>query len=159
MVSLEGVPYSSLKTAFMFRIRYDAQCQCRAQPWEEAAMNRHKLFAAAEAAKTGDQSAIAEALRLGDKVSEDNRARIAARETAEKSAESELTKLSQTASLAPPERSPKRRSTAPSHPEARVVRLGALNSDPPRNDRPEKGGFKPASGPARNWMDRAFGAD
>jgi hypothetical protein len=153
MVSLEGLPYAALKTAFLFRVRYDSQCRCQAQPWEEAAKNRHKLFAAAEAAKTGDQTAIAEALRLKAKVVEDTRAQVAARETAEKSAEIELTKLSQTASLAPPERSARRR-PAVSRRDTGVIRLGALEADA---EPPQKRGFKAASGSGRSWTDRVFG--
>jgi len=151
MVSLEGVPYSALKTAFMFRTRYDAQCRCRAQPWEEAAKDRHKLFAAAEAVKNGDQTAIAEALRLRDKVADETRAQIAARDAAEKSAELELAKLSQTDSVDPPERSPKRRRTASSR-NSMVARFDAVDVDPPR-----RRGFIAASGSTRNWKDRVFG--
>ena len=34
MVSLQGVPYKNLGTAFLFRSRYDAGCKCRPHPWE-----------------------------------------------------------------------------------------------------------------------------
>jgi hypothetical protein len=151
MVSLDGVPYTALKTAFLFRTRYDAQCRCHAQPWEEAAKDRHKLFAAAEAVKNGDQTAIAEALRLRDKVAEETRVQMAAREAAEKSAERELTKLSRTASIAPPERPQRRRRTTPSR-NTEIIRLGAIEPDPP-----QRRGFVAASGPGRNWKDRVFG--
>ena len=46
MVSLNGQPYKSLGTAFLYRAAYDASCKCRAHPWEEAAMERHKAYAA-----------------------------------------------------------------------------------------------------------------
>jgi Protein of unknown function (DUF2865) len=45
MVSLEGRPYKSLGTAFLYRAAYDPSCKCRAHPWEEAAIERHKGYA------------------------------------------------------------------------------------------------------------------
>jgi hypothetical protein len=45
MVSLEGQPYKSLGTAFLYRTTYDPSCKCRAHPWEEAAIERHKGYA------------------------------------------------------------------------------------------------------------------
>jgi hypothetical protein len=38
MVSLDGVPYKSLGTAFLFRASYDASCKCRPHPWEKEAL-------------------------------------------------------------------------------------------------------------------------
>jgi hypothetical protein len=37
MISIEGVPYRSLGTAFNFRSAYDASCKCRPHPWEVGA--------------------------------------------------------------------------------------------------------------------------
>jgi hypothetical protein len=45
MVSLDGQPYKSLGTAFLYRATYDPSCKCRAHPWEEAAIERHKGYA------------------------------------------------------------------------------------------------------------------
>jgi uncharacterized protein DUF2865 len=45
MVSLDGRPYKSLGTAFLYRATYDPACKCRAHPWEEAAIERHKGYA------------------------------------------------------------------------------------------------------------------
>jgi hypothetical protein len=42
MVSLEGVPYKSLGTAFRFRDSYDASCKCRPHPWETEAVEHHQ---------------------------------------------------------------------------------------------------------------------
>jgi len=152
MVSLDGLPYASLKSAFLFRVRYDSQCRCRAQPWQEAATDRHKLFAAAEAAENGDQTAMAEALRLKDKIAEQNDAEATARDDAERTASVELSKLAETASLTPPERTVKRRRIE-ARPRPSMLRVGAL--DEPAAP---KRGYIPASGSTgRAWTERVFG--
>jgi hypothetical protein len=46
MVSREGQPYRSLSTAFLYRTVYDPGCKCRPHPWEAAAIERHKGYAA-----------------------------------------------------------------------------------------------------------------
>jgi len=156
MVSLEGLPYTALKSAFAFRVRYDAQCRCRAQPWEEAAKNRHRLFAAAAAAEKGDRTAVAEALRLKDKVAAERHTQTAAQEMAERAAIVELAKLTETASLTPPERIGRRhRAEAESRRnKSPVIRVGALEEEAPQTG---KRGFAPASGSGRAWKDRVFG--
>jgi hypothetical protein len=45
MVNLEGQPYKSLGTAFLYRSTYDANCKCRPHPWEAEAVERHKSYA------------------------------------------------------------------------------------------------------------------
>jgi hypothetical protein len=45
MVSLQGMPYKSLGTAFLHRTTYDASCKCRPHPWEVEAAERHKAYA------------------------------------------------------------------------------------------------------------------
>lgn len=49
MVDLDGRPYRSLPTAFLHRTQYVADCTCRGNPWDEAAVARHRAYA--EAAK------------------------------------------------------------------------------------------------------------
>jgi hypothetical protein len=44
MVSLQGLPYRSLGTAFLYRTTYDANCKCRPHPWEAEAVERHKSY-------------------------------------------------------------------------------------------------------------------
>lgn len=60
MMSLEGLPYAALKTAFLFRTTYDSQCKCQAQPWEQQAQDRHRLYVAAEATRKGSKIAASE---------------------------------------------------------------------------------------------------
>jgi hypothetical protein len=47
MVDLEGQPYRALPTAYLYRARYVADCRCRAQPWDEEALARHRAYAEA----------------------------------------------------------------------------------------------------------------
>ncbi|HEY7551036.1 MAG TPA: DUF2865 domain-containing protein [Hyphomicrobiaceae bacterium] len=52
MVSLQGHPYKSLGTAFVYRTTYDPGCKCRPHPWERAAIERHKAYAAQSQGRT-----------------------------------------------------------------------------------------------------------
>ena len=49
MVDLDGRPYRDLPKAFLHRAQYVADCACRGNPWDEAAVARHRAYA--EAAK------------------------------------------------------------------------------------------------------------
>ncbi|MGD9806066.1 MAG: DUF2865 domain-containing protein [Hyphomicrobiaceae bacterium] len=153
MISLDGLPYTALKSAFLFRTRYDAQCRCQPQPWQEAAKDRHKLFAAAEAAGRGDTAAVAEAMRLKEKVTENRRAETEALEKADKVANRELENLEETASVAPPPRVARQQRRPEPRQRSETIRVGALQQT---DERPRKG-FIAASGPGRPWQDRAFG--
>lgn len=44
-VDLSGSPYQSLKTAFLYRKKYDASCTCRPHPWTTAEKERHRRYA------------------------------------------------------------------------------------------------------------------
>lgn len=46
MADLDGEPYRALKTAFLFRTRYDAACTCKPHPWDAASRDRHAALAA-----------------------------------------------------------------------------------------------------------------
>jgi hypothetical protein len=58
MVSLQGLPYKDLATAFLHRATYDANCKCRPHPWEAEAIERHKGYA-----NTSQRRALAEGQR------------------------------------------------------------------------------------------------
>jgi hypothetical protein len=144
MVTPDGLPYSALKTAFLFRTKYDAQCKCKSQPWEEASKNRHRHFALLEAARRGDRVAAREAKELAGKMAEEERQSVAQKNTADAEAARELKTIAAKSDLDPPGRSQSRRS------EPTVLRLGALPAEPsPRR-------FTPASGTNRGWKERAF---
>jgi len=157
MVALNGLRYSALKTAFQFRTRYDAQCTCQPQPWEEAAKDRHRLMAAMEAARKGSRVAAAEAQALGAKVDAQRRDTLAARDAANVRADRELTAIATKVELDPPrrlaqERRPSAEKTARAFDlrGAAVMRLGVEPAQPSR------GRFIPASGNGRAWKDRVF---
>lgn len=45
MVDLEGRPYTKLENAFRHQREYVADCTCRGNPWDEAALARHRAYA------------------------------------------------------------------------------------------------------------------
>lgn len=59
-VDLRGQPYRKLATAFRYRTEYDASCTCRGNPWDEAALARHRAYAEAEKAGKAKPVAAAE---------------------------------------------------------------------------------------------------
>jgi Protein of unknown function (DUF2865) len=40
-----GHPYQNLPTAFLYETKYVADCTCRGNPWDEAALARHRTYA------------------------------------------------------------------------------------------------------------------
>jgi hypothetical protein len=70
MEDLDGRAYKKLQTAFLFRTKYDAACKCRAHPWEEAAVDRHKAYALADAAQKGNKAAAQTLIDLKVKMGE-----------------------------------------------------------------------------------------
>jgi len=69
MVDLHGQPYSRLSTAFLYRTTYDASCKCKPHPWEEAAVDQHRLYTLQAEAKKGNRKVLAELDALKAKVS------------------------------------------------------------------------------------------
>jgi hypothetical protein len=59
MTSLSGEPYSKLRTAYQFRVRYEAACTCRGKPWDGTAMARHREYAMDAAADKAAREAAA----------------------------------------------------------------------------------------------------
>lgn len=148
MVSLDGRPYAALKTAFSFRSRYDAECRCRPNPWNEAANDRHRLFAAIAAARKGDGGAAAEAKNLSTKIDAERTSARAARAAANAQAEHELASIN-----------------AITKPEVHGSRRMGLGLDTGANRQPldqpvaaetSRGGFSSASGNGRGWTSRVF---
>lgn len=45
MTDVRGQPYTALKTAFLFRTSYDESCTCKPHPWDQASMDRHRVYA------------------------------------------------------------------------------------------------------------------
>ena len=59
MQDLQGRPYRQLRTAFLYRTEYVADCKCKAHPWEQQAADQHRLYALAAAKRKGDKEAAA----------------------------------------------------------------------------------------------------
>lgn len=78
MRDLDRQPYSRLKTAFLYRSTYDAQCKCKADPWEQEAKDRHRLYALESASRKGDKLAAKEAEGLRRQMHETHRAKLRA---------------------------------------------------------------------------------
>ena len=45
MTDAKGTPYSKLKTAFLYRNEYVQDCKCKPDPWDQEALDRHRLYA------------------------------------------------------------------------------------------------------------------
>jgi hypothetical protein len=67
---LSGRPYRQLRTAFLYRKEYIASCSCEPQPWEQAALDRHRAYALAAAAGKGSREAAKELQTLQAKLKE-----------------------------------------------------------------------------------------
>ena len=57
LIGLDGKPYTSLETAFLYRKALQPQCQCKPGPWADSEILRHKLYAATAAANQPQQVA------------------------------------------------------------------------------------------------------
>jgi hypothetical protein len=68
MEDLSGRPYRQLRTAFLYRSEFVANCRCQPDPWEEAAQDRHRAYALAEEARKGSRTAARELQALQDKM-------------------------------------------------------------------------------------------
>lgn len=152
MVSLEGIRYVSLRTAFQFRTNYDAQCRCQPQPWEEAATDRHRLFAAVDAVRKGNRAAADEVKRLTAKVEASRQLTEAARKVADTQASRQLAEMAGKADLESTRRA-RRSEVVAARPSDlhSAMRLGVPPDGPAG-----RGRFIPASGSGRPWKDRVF---
>jgi hypothetical protein len=70
MQDLQGRPYRQLRTAFLYRTEYVADCKCRPHPWEQQAKDQHRAYALAAAKRKGDKAAAAELAALQSRVRE-----------------------------------------------------------------------------------------
>jgi hypothetical protein len=44
MVDLQGRPYRNLPNALLYQTKYVADCNCHGNPWDEAALDRHRAY-------------------------------------------------------------------------------------------------------------------
>jgi Protein of unknown function (DUF2865) len=64
MVDLKGLPYSKLRTAYLFRTAYDESCKCNAHPWEQESRDRHRVYALEAEKRKGSKLAAAELAQM-----------------------------------------------------------------------------------------------
>ena len=62
MVDLEGRRYRNLPTAFLHQTQYVPDCTCRGNPWDEAALARHRAYAEMARQKVAAKQPIRPAL-------------------------------------------------------------------------------------------------
>ncbi|MBS0240972.1 MAG: DUF2865 domain-containing protein [Proteobacteria bacterium] len=155
MVSLDGLPYSALNTAFQFRARYDAQCRCQPQPWEQQAKDRHRLYAAEQALKAGSTAAAANLVELKQKVASADAAADAGRSAANETATRELAALGRRVELTPPPRKRLRQNDFATTRQATTTSTTVRAEDLPE-DETMKGGWRATSGSGRGWKTKGF---
>ena len=68
LVDLKGQPYTKLKTANLFRTSWDESCKCKPHPWEQTALDRHRIFALEDQRRKGNTAVVAEITDLRSKV-------------------------------------------------------------------------------------------
>lgn len=59
-VDQSGRSYRSLKTAFLYRKKYDSSCTCRPHPWTSAELERHRRYAGKSAGNSSQQATAVE---------------------------------------------------------------------------------------------------
>jgi hypothetical protein len=64
MTDLKGEPYSKLATAFLYRNEYVQDCKCGPHPWEQDALDRHRLYALEARHRKGDKRVASEIAAL-----------------------------------------------------------------------------------------------
>lgn len=143
MVDVKGQPYSRLRTAFLYRTEYDAACKCKPDPWEQASLDRHRLYALEAAKRKGDKTVTQELTALKARVEqEEQSSRTAQAETTQ----GKLATLPEPAvELERPVVERRERVQAPIDTRERMG-LGSRSEERPA---------RPSRPPARIWRDRA----
>lgn len=162
MKDLDDQPYSRLKTAFLYRTKYDSACKCTPHPWEQQAVDRHRLYALEAARQMGDKIAAKTADELKSKIEADKRKLRSQKKSASTSATNDgaspdsssepkgRNKKSATATTKPQRLAPV---AADQMPE--IMRLGATM--PPTTKRTPRTTSTTTGPGRRTWQAKAFG--
>jgi hypothetical protein len=67
MVDLSGQRYSKLPNANLFKTQYVESCKCKPHAWEDASIERHRVYALEDRRRKGDRSVVAELEELKTK--------------------------------------------------------------------------------------------
>lgn len=70
MQDVQGRPYSRLPNAFLYRTSYDQSCKCKPHPWEQQALDRHRMYALQQSVRKGDRTVVAELREVTARVAE-----------------------------------------------------------------------------------------
>jgi len=156
MEDVRGNPYRRLRTAFLYRTTFDEACKCKPHPWEQEAMDRHRLYAAAARRRKGDQVASTEFTRLKTSLEQAGKVPAAHRTlSVEATVPADADKFEKSARQggAKPAGKPPRETgrTAAATPAA-VMRLGATAPAPVRAERPAR------VASSDDWRKRSFEA-
>lgn len=147
MEDLSGHPYSRLKTAFLYRTEYNESCKCKSDPWEQASLDRHRMYALEERKRKGDKIAAREldALRahMDDTRKTAGKAPVPAPVDTIAAAPDGAANEPQGSEAAPPTGRPQRRGDSNER-----MSLGGRSSSPARPDAP----------PTRFWRNSADNA-
>lgn len=141
MKDLDDQPYSKLKTAFLYRNEYSAQCKCKPDPWETQALERHRLYALDAAKAKGDAVASKEADTLRQKLAAEHPdLKQVSADDRQKTSKSWNGTKSQKKTGSPPSASAKASQRLPERPDG-MMRIGAQPASPApqRQARPAAG--------------------
>jgi len=148
---LSGKSYRQLKTAFLYRTEYVASCTCQPQPWDQASLDRHRLYVLAAAANKGSKEAAQELKALQAKVKED--ARVAATKPASPSITAVPAPVPASRSLDPDAAA--RAAEIAAREDGNLMGLGGDTGPKSKADpKPERAPLKSNSN--RDWIRRAF---
>ena len=67
MVDLTGQPYSRMPNANLFRTQYVEACKCKPHPWEQQAVEQHRIYALEDQRRKGNRAVVAELDQLKSK--------------------------------------------------------------------------------------------
>lgn len=67
MVDQSGQKYSRMKNADLFRTQYVESCKCKPHPWEQEAVDRHRIYALEDQRRKGNRAVVAELDQLKSK--------------------------------------------------------------------------------------------
>lgn len=89
MVDLSGQRYSKMKNADLFRTQYVESCKCKPHPWEQQAVEKHRIYALEDQRRKGNRAVVAELTELKTKSLKEKRDSIRQRGKARRPAADE----------------------------------------------------------------------
>jgi hypothetical protein len=151
MEDINGQPYTKLRTAFLYRTRYEPSCKCKADPWDREALDRHRIYALEASKRKGDKVAAKELDDLKARRDEASRERVA--ESAKASA---TPAANNTAEAKPADEAGAEANPADAPSEKRTRRAGFSDEDRERMSLGARSApSRSSERPMRTWRDRS----